>query len=60
MTRPDGIGNTSGFQCPTAEVFGRTLGQAARSMFSERRDARNKWARQHNFTRVLVPPCRAN
>ncbi|MBI3462766.1 MAG: ATP-binding protein, partial [Planctomycetes bacterium] len=32
------------------DVFGRTLGQAERTLVSELRDARNKWAHQHNFT----------
>lgn len=31
-------------------VFGRTLGQADRSLVSELRDVRNKWAHQHNFS----------
>jgi hypothetical protein len=31
-------------------VFGRTLGAAERSLASELREVRNRWAHQHNFT----------
>lgn len=31
-------------------VFSRTLGQGERSLVSELRDARNKWAHQHSFS----------